>query len=504
MEWNIQAIRRESWNTTFRKGWRAWFMLVAVCFIFAFIGASNASQATFVDSADQLIGAQDDLLPGNIDYLKAYIVETPLVKYVPFITSELALAVIDSLSKSVTWVVRLLAVNLAYFERNPGEVIANMVLAALITTIGHFFIQNVIALGLDRYAMENRFQRQVPLRRTLALFHKANIWNLMRVMVLYRLTLILWSFTIVGGVYKFYQYSMVPYILAENPSVSWREAKRLSAQMTEGYKWKIFLAYLSYFYIWPLKAVPVAGLLIAVPLEAQLNAEIYFTLRRRKDIDHSLLIEPAFSGAPYAPERADSAPSYVLGDLSFIPPRRENRPISYSVTDVVFMFFAFCFVGWVWEVCLHLVQEHNFANRGTLYGPWIPIYGVGGAGIVLLLDRFKQNKTRLFALAVALCAVLEYLSSFVLDFMFNASYWDYKGMFMNLNGRICLAGLLAFGFGGLFGVYAAAPAIHAFAGRYSRRTRVIAASLLCAAFIADIICCLIFGFNSGAGVGGAL
>ena len=264
MEWNIQAIRRESWSTTFRKGWRAWFMLVVVCFIFAFIGASNASQATFVDSADQLIGAQDDLLPGNIDYLKAYIVETPLVKNVPFITSELALAVIDSLSKSVTWVVRLLAVNLAYFERNPGEVIANMVLAALITTIGHFFIQNVIALGLDRYAMENRFQRQVPLRRTLALFHKANIWNLMRVMVLYRLTLILWSFTIVGGVYKFYQYSMVPYILAENPAASWREAKKLSARMTEGYKWKSFLAYLSYFYIWPLKAVPVAGLLIAV------------------------------------------------------------------------------------------------------------------------------------------------------------------------------------------------------------------------------------------------
>ena len=114
MEWNIQAIRRESWNTTFRKGWRAWFMLVVVCFIFAFIGASNASQATFVDSADQLIGAQDDLLPGNIDYLKAYIVETPLVKYVPFITSELALAVIDSLSKSVTWVVRLLAGLLAF------------------------------------------------------------------------------------------------------------------------------------------------------------------------------------------------------------------------------------------------------------------------------------------------------------------------------------------------------------------------------------------------------
>ena len=101
-------------------------------FIFAFIGSSNSSQVSFVDTADQLIGTENDLLPGNIDILKEYIVNAPFVKNVPFITSDFALGVLDSLTKSVTWVVRLLAVNRAYFERNPGEVIAGMALAALL------------------------------------------------------------------------------------------------------------------------------------------------------------------------------------------------------------------------------------------------------------------------------------------------------------------------------------------------------------------------------------
>ena len=107
-------------------------------------------------------------------------------------------------------------------------------------------------------------------------------------------------------------------------------------------------------------------------------------------------------------------------------------------------------------------------------------------------------------MAVVLCAALEYLSSFLLDFLFNSSYWDYKTMFMNVNGRICLAGLLAFGIGGLFGVYVAAPGIARLAERFSQKAQRIAAVVLIALFVTDMICCFIFGFNSGSGVGGAI
>lgn len=38
----------------------------------------------------------------------------------------------------------------------------------------------------------------------------------------------LWYFTIIGGVIKHYSYALVPYIVAENPDLNWREVIGLS------------------------------------------------------------------------------------------------------------------------------------------------------------------------------------------------------------------------------------------------------------------------------------
>ena len=59
------------------------------------------------------------------------------------------------------------------------------------------------------------------------------------------LQLALWWLTVAGGIYKSYQYRMIPYLLAENPALPFREAMALSKAMTRGYKWKMFLLDLS-------------------------------------------------------------------------------------------------------------------------------------------------------------------------------------------------------------------------------------------------------------------
>lgn len=61
----------------------------------------------------------------------------------------------------------------------------------------------------------------------------------------------------------------------------------------------MFCTQLSYVYIWLLRFVTVVGLCAAVPLGAQLNAEMYFVLRRNTELDRSLLVEPLFSEKPY-------------------------------------------------------------------------------------------------------------------------------------------------------------------------------------------------------------
>ena len=51
----------------------------------------------------------------------------------------------------------------------------------------------------------------------------------------------LWSLTVIGGIIKRYSYYMVPYIVAENPDISAKNAIRLSRKMMNGHKWECFV-----------------------------------------------------------------------------------------------------------------------------------------------------------------------------------------------------------------------------------------------------------------------
>lgn len=45
--------------------------------------------------------------------------------------------------------------------------------------------------------------------------------------------------------------------------------------------------------------------------------------------------------------------------------------------------------GWLWEALIFLIKEQRFVNRGFLYGPYLPVYGVGA---VLLSVFFYQKR----------------------------------------------------------------------------------------------------------------
>jgi len=61
------------------------------------------------------------------------------------------------------------------------------------------------------------------------------------------LWIVLWSLLlIIPGIIKAISYSMCYYVLADNPEVGVREALKISQRITEGYKGRIFLLYLSF------------------------------------------------------------------------------------------------------------------------------------------------------------------------------------------------------------------------------------------------------------------
>lgn len=130
----------------------------------------------------------------------------------------------------------------------------------------------------------------------------------------------------------------------------------------------------------------------------------------------------------------------------------------YTVWSLILLFFIFSLIGWIWEVSLHLISDGVFVNRGTMHGPWLPIYGTGGVLILVVLNKFRKNPLVEFITAIILCGCVEYFSAYYLEMTHGGKkWWDYSGYFLNLHGRICAEGLLVFGLGGMAIVYFLAP-----------------------------------------------
>ncbi|MBP3870109.1 MAG: DUF975 family protein [Faecalicoccus sp.] len=94
----------------------------------------------------------------------------------------------------------------------------------------------------------------------------------------------LWSILLViPGIMKAYSYRMVPYILAENPDISPREALNRSSAMMNGYKMEAFMFDLSFIGWYLLAAVTLglAGILYGNPYRYASDAELYKELRNR-------------------------------------------------------------------------------------------------------------------------------------------------------------------------------------------------------------------------------
>ncbi len=105
----------------------------------------------------------------------------------------------------------------------------------------------------------------------------------------------------------------------------------------------------------------------------------------------------------------------------------------------VFYFFFICsFLGWIYESSFVSIKEHKLTNRGFLTGPWIPIYGAGGTLIMLVTTPFAENYFHVFIAGMLAATVLEYVTSYVMEKLFNLRWWDYSEWTPNLYGRVCL------------------------------------------------------------------
>lgn len=159
----------------------------------------------------------------------------------------------------------------------------------------------------------------------------------------------------------------------------------------------------------------------------------------------------------------------------------------YTLQSLLLLFLFFIIFGWAWEVIVHLVQTGEYVNRGILHGPWLPIYGLGGVIILTFLHKLQKHWAVLFLSAVVLSGTLEYTASYMLERIYHMRWWDYTGYFMNLNGRICLEGLLVFGLGSVLVMYLFGPLLDRFVSKLPSKPSLAVGVLLLMIFTGDVI-----------------
>lgn len=129
----------------------------------------------------------------------------------------------------------------------------------------------------------------------------------------------------------------------------------------------------------------------------------------------------------------------------------------YTFINYFFLFFLYSIIGWISETTYVAIQEKKLVDRGFLIGPYCPIYGFGAIIMILYLTQYKNNILTVFILAMVLCSILEYFTSYIMEKLFKTRWWDYSDKKFNLNGRICGLNSLLFGIGGIIVIYLIQP-----------------------------------------------
>ena len=138
------------------------------------------------------------------------------------------------------------------------------------------------------------------------------------------------------------------------------------------------------------------------------------------------------------------------------------------IEKIFLWLMIYSFFGWVYESILCSITSGSLVNRGFLNGPVCPIYGFGALVVILAFWREPNIRVwNLFFSSMVLTCTLEYLTSWAMEKLFHARWWDYSQYRFNINGRVCLLGAVAFGAFSVLLIKVVHPRVSAFVDGFS-------------------------------------
>ncbi len=139
----------------------------------------------------------------------------------------------------------------------------------------------------------------------------------------------------------------------------------------------------------------------------------------------------------------------------------KRKDVFKFILVIFWVFIIGSIIGYGVETVVAIVQNGHFASRqGLLYGPLIPVYGVGLVAYYLVISKIKdESYLKIFLITMVLGGIVEYLFSFFQEKLFGTVSWDYSNLLFNLNGRTSLLHCLYWGTGGVLFVKFVYPLI---------------------------------------------
>ena len=124
-----------------------------------------------------------------------------------------------------------------------------------------------------------------------------------------------------------------------------------------------------------------------------------------------------------------------------------------QIVEYFLLFLLYSVVGWVIEIICCAFISKSFINRGFLLGPYCPIYGTTAIIMILFLKKYTDDPIALFIISCVLATFIEYITSYMMEVLFKARWWDYSEKKYNINGRVCLENAFLFGVLGILLMY---------------------------------------------------
>ncbi len=160
-------------------------------------------------------------------------------------------------------------------------------LSLLIHIVLDIFLDNTLRVGAYKMFVSALDEKKNILLADLASAFDANYLNVVKIMLLKTICTYAWMLLlIVPGVMKIYEYQLIPYLLAEDPHMSRKEAFAKSKQMMKGYKMKAFLMDL-YFLVWHILGIltfGIAELFYVAPKVNLVNADFYLKVKEANEL----------------------------------------------------------------------------------------------------------------------------------------------------------------------------------------------------------------------------